>query len=113
MDYEQHFKEQEVWFSLTASEPELIDNAALIHLVSMKFDGEIVHSSKFEGVTDTFYTFKVKFPSWTTCSNAKAHCDRNMDSFGNVVRDYKGALDAADPARKMSEELLKLVDHHV
>ena len=113
MDYEEHFREQELWFDLNASEPELIDNAAFIRLILMKFDGAISHSSRCVGNAGTTYTFKVTFPSWGDCSNAKAHCDRNMDSNGNVTADYKGAIDAADPGRSMANKILKKVSHNI
>lgn len=112
MDYYEHFKQQEIWFDVSDTETELIDNVAFIHLVIMKFDGNIIKSNKYDSDENKIYTIKIKFPTWDACSNAKAHCDRNLDNNGNVVSDYKGALDSADPARKMAENMLKKINNN-
>ncbi|WP_079415660.1 hypothetical protein [Thiomonas intermedia] len=106
MEYEFNVTEKIGKFETSASGDEQLDELAFIHLVQMKFVAKLV-SSKKEGKR----TIEVvlSFPDWSATDAAKSHCDRNLTyEGGKVVADYRGALDAADPGRRMAVRLRKL-----
>ncbi len=94
--YQEHFTLKEIWFDVD-SDDNLIDNIAFIYLVMMKFTGD---ENSAELINGKRYHFKIRFANWERCSEAKAHCDRNITQSGAIEVDYKGALDQADPGRR-------------
>lgn len=96
--YQEHSHSKEIGFDVD-SDDNLIDNIAFIYLVMMKFTGDVNLAELIKG---KIYHFKIRFAKWEHCSEAKAHCDRNITQNGAIEADYKGALDQADPGRRMA-----------
>jgi len=89
-------------FEIGASGRELIDELAFVHLIAMKFDGEEFHASCSFAEKQKLYFFKLRFPSANICSSAEAHCKQSLTETGDIVDDYRKALDTADPRRMMA-----------
>jgi len=98
---------KEIFFEVFEDDSNLLDQLAFIYLIEMKFDGEVTSISSFEGVDCLNIHIKLQFPNWEKSSDAYAHCNRNLDGQGKIVQDYIGALNTADPRRRMAKKLEK------
>lgn len=105
MEFVDYPRTKEIWFDVPAQTEDLLDRLAFIHLLEMKFDGIEIDASCFRKGKTKLLLIKERFPTFEKFFDARAHCKRNLDSEGVVVDAYKGALDAADPGRKMAEAL--------
>lgn len=108
MEFIEQFKDKKITFHLLSSENELIKNLSFVQLVMMKFDGDEVdcNSIHAEG-NDEYIVVTISFPDWSKASNAKAHCNQNIDQDGNVISSYKGALLRADPGYVKAQSIMK------
>ena len=107
MEYIENFGQKEICFDVLANDKDLLDKLAFVHLVQMKFKGKIDSASSFGNGDKKLLQIRLLFPGWNECSDARAHCDRNLDNSGCVVSDYRGALDKADPGRKFAQKFQK------
>lgn len=104
MEYNENFAQKEMCFDVLANDQDLLDQLAFVHLVRMKFNGKTESTSSFGHGSKKLLRIRLQFPSWNECSDAKAHCNRNLDKSGCVVSDYRGALDSADPGRHFAQK---------
>lgn len=110
MEYSEHFAQKEIWFEILATDSDILNKLAFIHLIEMKFDGKQIQVSSFNNGIEIII-IKLGFPNWDECSNAKAHCNRNLNT-GSIVADYVGALDRADPSRRFAMRMEKLAKNN-
>lgn len=110
MEFHTFLAEKEVRFEVPSSAADVIDQLAFIHLVRMKFNArETLAEVRTIGKL-RHYIFTVRFPDFGACSDAQAHCGRNLSGTGQIVNDYRGALDHADPARMMARSMMERAD---
>ena len=107
MRYRYFNGDREIKFELDKNDKYLLDKLAFIHLVVMKYEGLEKESLIYENENIATITIVLSFSDWDDSSNAESHCKRNLDSSGNIVKDYIGALDAADPSRNMANQMLE------
>jgi hypothetical protein len=79
----------------------VLDQLAFIYILKVRFTGKMTDSRK----RGKMLVFTIPFADYEKYDGAKYHCRRNLDSNGEILRDYLGALDAADPGRRMAEAL--------
>jgi len=105
MEYQVYLGEKEIQFEIAVSATDFIDQLAFVHLVTAKFNAHERSAQCWGSGKNRRYVFAIVFPDWESCSQAEAHCDRNVSPGGEVVSDYRGALDYADPGRKMANAM--------
>lgn len=111
MEYNQRFAQKEIWFDVSNTDTDKLNKLAFVHLIKMKFDGEQIEVHSFGKPSDKTLRIILRFSDWDKCSEAKAHCDRNLKK-GNIVTDYVGALDKADPTRIFAIKLERLAEQN-
>jgi hypothetical protein len=98
-----------IQFQMMASVDDVLDRLAFICLVEIKFDGKRHSAHPYwdyqDGKKRRFLAVELRFPNWELFDGAKLHCRRNLTEAGSVLEDYAGALDAADPERKLAAKL--------
>jgi len=81
---------------------DVIDLLAFVHLVEMRFDGEVVSFSRFRDPPNGIVgSIEVQFGSWENWDAAKYHCGQNLER-GHVTERYVGALDRVDPGKRVA-----------
>lgn len=106
MDINQNKRDHKIKFTLPKDDPEIDDKLSFVHLVEMKFNGDIDTCGWFhyEG-NDPYIEIVLTFPDWSATDNALFHCNQYLDDFGSVIASYKGALEYADPRHVMAQKL--------
>lgn len=102
MEYIVRFAEKQIDFTLFGADRLLTDKLTFIHLLEMKFDGASkgLVSNRENG--KEILSVTVEFPDWSACSNAQAHCSQFLTGDGSVLQSYAGALERADPGRRLT-----------
>lgn len=105
MDFQIISSDCQIRFTLPKPDPELIEKLSFIHLVEMKFSGEITECGWFHYTgNDPYVQITLSFPNFTAVSDARVHCNQFLDD-GSVALSYKGALKCADPGFRTAKEI--------
>lgn len=107
LEVEEHFSNKELRFCVLADCKDALDKLSFVHLVVMKFSGQRIKTSSRLIEKNLEIEVRVQFLDWLDFSNAKVHCNQNLDANGNIEVRYVGALDYADPSRKMGRSIIK------
>ena len=110
MHFKRHPSDAQVQFTIENSDNDIEDQLAFIHLVEMKFEGQVVEANvQGKGKTKALQ-YKINFSRFQDSVNAEVHCKDKLTQSGSVSQEYKGALDYADPGRKMARRLRARAD---
>jgi hypothetical protein len=88
---------------------DVLDLFAFVLLVAAKFDGKLGPIGRFhrQWKPSVYYaSLDITFDDAIKWADAKNHCANFLDDEGHVRSSYRGALDACDPKRTQSEDLL-------
>jgi len=107
MKFHHNLSIKEIFFEVFEDGSNLLDQLAFIYLIEMKFDGKVRSIDSFKDHDCLNIHIKIQLSDHEKSSDAYAHCNRNLDDQGNIVSDYIGALDRADPRRMMARKLEK------
>lgn len=98
--------DHKIGFILQKDDPEIDDKLSFVHLVKMRFEGEVDICRWFHHESnDPYIEIVLAFPDWSATDDALSHCNQSLDRDGSVVASYKGALEYADPRHVMAHEL--------
>ncbi len=109
MNYQDIQGRHAIDFHIRAKSESVLDELAFVHLVQMKFSGNLHACGRFwsleGGRKQTFYSIELTFKDFDAFDGARYHCRRNVTGDGDVKSDYRGALDAADRDRIMAKKI--------